>query len=516
MDTIDLKPYGLNWILDPMKMASPIPTAYKTKIGTGKQIGNTIEFKGFNGDRDFTLDNFIGGGTFGKVYKCKRNSDGLIGAMKIIKNASAYNTIKESIVQIIIVELTKKSSYPDAAMLKGPFAPLFYDIAFDFTSNTGYIFSEEMRATTNALLNSRNGYDAELNIIIPTIMIQLSTIVNELYSKLGFNHRDFKSDNCMYIRDKSNRIQLRLIDFGFSFINFKGMEIQGDDYDFKFNSLAKRDLTQYIYELYTYHKYIPVKFIKAFEDLLTYPIKGKVCKMYSGCGKRMKSWKNTYQFLNSNKVQNPNGDPSVVKNVFLKIRDGLDYKSELAWAPGLNGLFVAKPAIPIVCPPGQIYNPNSGRCVLANGVIGKLLLKEIAAAKPADKAAVIAGLAAPAPAKICPVDKPDYNPSTKRCNKACPSGKSRNTTFKCVKTVPVPIAVPAAIAGLAPAALAPAPAPAALAPAPAALAPAPAPAPAAKICPAHKPNYNPKTKRCILPCPAGKVRNSTTFKCKAK
>jgi len=36
---------------------------------------------------------------------------------------------------------------------------------------------------------------------------------------------------------------------------------------------------------------------------------------------------------------------------------------------------------------------------------------------------------------------------------------------------------------------------------------------AAKPCPPAKPNYNPKTRRCLKACPSGKKRNATTFKC---
>jgi hypothetical protein len=238
-----------------------------------------------------------------------------------------------------------------------------------------------------------------------------------------------------------------------------------------------------MYELYTYHKYLPEEVMKPLENMLTFPLGTKICKMYSGC-KDMKKWSNTYDFLNSDKVANPNGDAVVVKRVFMKVRDGLSYKTELEWAPGMMGLFVAKPAIPVKTPPGKVYNPDTGRYVSVLGAVGKRLMAQINAAAPGDKAAVAAGLGV----KLCPKDKPDRNPKTKRCVKACAAGMKRNATFKCKKEGAVEKKVGVVNAMIA------------------------AAKGAVKACPTAKPNYNPKTKRCVKACPPGKKRNAT-FKC---
>jgi len=421
--SINLRPFGLGWSIEPKRFMA-IPIDYKNKIKVGYLDKNTVII----GNEFYKLVAKLGGGTYGEVYSCIRRSDNLECCVKMVKDTFAYDLIRELLIQIVIVEKTKTKNYPDLGF-QGPFAPIVYDFGYDDDTNTGFIVTQTMNNTLSHLLDDKKTEPDQLTKAMSIALIQLSTILNELYSTLKFNHRDFKTDNCMYVFDDNNRIQMRLIDFGFSYINYNNVVISTSSFDFDFDSLPNRDMTQLIYELYSYHKYIPDYLKTVLEDLLTFPHDGGVCKMYAGCDE-MKNWKNTYTFLNSDTVNNPNGNSDIVKKVFAKIYQGLDYKSELAYAPGLKGLFVAKPAIPIVVPAGKIYNPDTGRYVNIDGVIGKRLLKELNAAKPEEKNTVALGLGL----KPCPPAKPDRNPKTKRCLKPCAPGKKRNATYKCVSS----------------------------------------------------------------------------------
>jgi hypothetical protein len=89
------------------------------------------------------------------------------------------------------------------------------------------------------------------------------------------------------------------------------------------------------------------------------------------------------------------------------------------------------PAVPAICSKGKVHNPNTNRCVKANGALGKAL---IAAAASATNKRVASALIA---IKHCTKGKPDYNPLTKRCVKSCPKGRKRNSTFKCKKAASV-------------------------------------------------------------------------------
>jgi len=466
---INLRPFGLKWSIDP-KHYMTIPTDFKNKMNMVLRVGNTVSI----GKNIYDMGEFLGGGTYGEVYTCKRLSDNLDCCIKIVNNADIYDLVKEVLIQIVIVETTKNKNYPELGF-KGPFAPIVYDIGFDEASNLGYIVTQKMRNTFSGFLENRRKVPEELQKAMCIGMIQISTMLSELYNLLKFNHRDFKTDNCMYMYDETGRVQMRLIDFGFSFISYKNMTIRTSSFDFIFDSLPSRDMTQFMYELHTYHTYLPDNIKGALEDLLTFPLDGKVCKMYEGCDK-MKKWLNSYEFLNDDSAFNPNGQADVVKKVFIKLYKGLDYKSDLAYAPGLMGLFVAKPAVPLVAPAGMIYNPDTGRWVKADGALGRRLLKEINAAAADERETVAEGLAV----KPCPPAKPDRNPKTKRCLKACPEGKKRNATFKCKAKGTAKGTVKTKVV--------------------------------TKACPPTKPDRNPKTKRCVKACANGKKRNAT-FKC---
>jgi hypothetical protein len=463
---MDLRQYGLDWSLN-ADSSIAVPADFAKRINSVNVNLDTVSFSGVN-PNSYKLGTRLGGGTFGEVFECTRLRDGLKGVIKIAKSVDPYALIKEALIQIIIVDVTKDKKHPEIDFY-GPYAPILYDIAYEPTTGTGYIVSQQMRKTIHASIWEKKDppLSAELPKMVGRALIQVSTMLEELGKMLNFNHRDFKTDNCMYFRDSANKVQVRLIDFGFSTITYNKMSISGKGIGFKHKYLPTRDMTQFMYELYAYHKYIPDALKAPLEDLLTFPNYGTVCKLYKGCGK-VQSWRNTYTFLNSDIVMNPNGNPHVVKQVFLKVQAGLPYKLDLAYEPGMQGLFVAKPSVPIVPPNGKVYNPDTGRYVLATGAVGRKLLAEVGVAK--DKGAVVAGIGL----KKCPPLKPDFNPNTRRCVKACPSGKKRDAAFKCVT-------VAAAAAG-------------------------------PQKCPPAKPDYNPKTRRCLKACSSGKKRDAA-FKC---
>jgi Protein kinase domain len=485
--TLDLRPYGMDWSVS--SNGTPVPMDFQRKIATMRMIVGTTEnpdpiYKSSSGT-EYKLGVLLGGGTYGKVYEATRVSDGKAMVMKIVSGSNTYQVVKESIIQIMIVELTKDLRH-DNIDLTGPYAPVLYEFAHNFDKNESYIFSEKMRATTHAVIKSRQGFPDDMRTLVITLMLQISTILKDLWRICKFNHRDFKTDNCMYFRDSNNKIQTRLIDFGFSCIRYGDIDLNGGGYQFKHCSLPARDMTQYLYEIYKYHQPLPPDLKDVIEKLLTFPLGKKECLMYQKCA-GIKEWKDSYSFMNNPKHTNPNGVAEVVFNVFKAFAMKQDVTPALAYvkgtmvveraktkkatprpAPAVAAPAVAAPAVaapaPVLgpkygCPAARPnYNPESRRCLKACRPGYKrnhaFVCKRIPVAKAAKKVAA---------KKACPPAQPNYNPKTRRCSKACPPGKKRNSTFKCVK---VPTPVVAAAAG----------------------------------CPADKPDRNPKTGRCLVAC----------------
>jgi hypothetical protein len=332
---------------------------------------------------------------------------------------SIPGNLKEAIIQIIIHNLTADIKHEDIG-LYGPYAPAIYEVGYIQNTKQLFIASERMRATTNAMLKTREKNPEMLLIDCPDMLIQMATILEDLYVLCEFNHRDLKSDNCMYIRDAEGKMQLRLIDFGMSCLKYGDYEITGSTMEFMYCSLKTRDMTQLIYELHRFHKYIPVELRTVFEALLTFKRGATLCKMYDDC-KGQTTWKNTYTYLNS-EDPNPNCTPTVVKNVMMAFKNGENWHVHLDFTPSRSK---EKATRAVSVPKGKLLNPESGRLVFADGKIGKELL---AKSRKSKETAAAIGL------KSCPPEKPDFNPFTRRCVSACQKGFKRNSTFKCVKS----------------------------------------------------------------------------------
>jgi len=442
LSTINLRQYGMLWDIDPKKFSS-VPVDFSKKINKVTDVGdNTVSTQLGN---KYKRGSLIGSGSYGKVYECVRENGNIPMVMKVLSGGTMYALVKESIIQIIVVEATKNIEAP-ALKLKGPFAPVLYELGFNESAGEYYIFSEKMRQNTHALIQSRKDYPDHMRKDLVQVLLQIAFIMETLGKLLKFNHRDFKTDNCMYIRDADGNMQIRLIDFGFSCIHFGNMQLEGGGGgSWRHCTLPARDLTQYLYEIYKYHPYVPADLKTVIEKLLTFPKGSKPCYMYKGCT-GMKEWKDTYRYLNDDQVVNPNGTPEIVTRVLQAYAAGGDVDGALAYKPG------------------------------------KAVTTARTYAKTSD----------------CPADKPDRNPVTRRCVKACPPGKRRNPDFFAQRTRRSNAGRTRRVR-------------------PCILDVAPAPPKAVKAvspCPPAKPDRNPKTGRCLIACKPGYKRDAA-FVCRS-
>ena len=475
---MDLRPFGLNWQIDPANKDSVVPADFLTKISLATNPGpKTVTVNKIDGTQvTYTLGKRLGGGTFGQVFECSTPTNNEL-VIKVIDlaagNLDVQSILIETIIQIIVVNETRTSSYPDLK-ISGPFAPEVYDVSYDATTHQCYIVTQKMRKTLRALIDGwapPKGTIASEQIgkNISHLLIRINKVLHELYNKLQYNHRDFKTDNCMYIRDVSDNFIPRIIDFGFSCITFKGLRISVGEkiVQFRYCNLLGRDMSQFIYEIAKYRPWLPNSFKDVLSALLTIPRGKKVYKLLDYTN--VKSWGETYYFMNSSQ-ENYNCTYFILENVLSAYERGGDWKRELVFkedkkkrAKKTHTPKPVAPAGPKACPADKPdYNPKTKRCV-----------KLCPPGKERDPASFkCIKKTVKAPVAGCPPDKPDYNPKTKRCLKSCPADKIRDKDFKCVKKV------------------------------------------VAKVCPPEKPDYNPKTKRCVKSCPPGKKRNASTFKCK--
>lgn len=422
---IDLTPFGMRWVLNPASNVV-LPPGYRSWLNTiSRRADRIISSTG----AFYQIQGSLGSGSYGEVFLCRRSTDGKEVAVKTVVSKNLDNDITEVIIQILVYLFTKDLKHPEIK-LEGPYCPTVYEVGYEPSTQTLFLVNEVMRATTYTLLDTRKGEKEELRTLVPTILCQISTILIDLYRMFKFNHRDFKTDNVMYVRNARGYPQMRLIDFGFSCVNYGNLQVSGGSGSFKYCSLASRDMTQLMFELFKYHKYLPDEIKDVLKSLLTFRAGARVCHMYKECD-NMKDWKDTYDFLNTD-ITNPNGIPEVVFNVMATYLGKGDWRALLAYTPVESPVLPKEqPAVPILCSKGKVHNPNTNRCVKANGALGKAL---IAAAASATNRRVASALIA---VKHCSKAKPNYNPVTKRCVKSCPKGRKRNSTFKCTKAASV-------------------------------------------------------------------------------
>jgi hypothetical protein len=422
---INLAPFGMRWTLNPATSVV-LPPGFQSLLNPFVSVaGKFISGSGAT----YSVEESLGKGSYGEVFLCKRSTDSKQVAVKVVKTNNLENDISEVIIQTLVYLFTKDIKHPEIKF-EGPYCPAVYEIGFDKSQGKLIIVNEVMRATTFKFLEDRKGEKEELRTLVPTILCQVSTMLIDLYRIFRFNHRDFKTDNIMYIRNYKGYPQMRLIDFGFSCVNIGNLQVSGGSGTFKYCSLASRDLTQVMFELFKYHKYLPVEIKDVLKSMLTFKVGPKVCEMYTECD-NMKDWKDTYDFLNTD-VTNPNGIPEVVFNVMATYLQKGDWRAHLAYVPHVSPVLPKeKPAVPIICSKGKVHNPNTNRCVKAEGQLGKAL---IAAAASATNKRVASALIA---IKHCSKGRPNYNPLTKRCVKSCPKGRKRNSTFKCKRAATI-------------------------------------------------------------------------------
>jgi len=237
-ENIDFTKYGLNWTItdDMLKM----PENYKDNVSSVNREGNKLAFTKPNGDLiDIVLNQFKGAGTYGKTYSSLTQIDkGVDLVVKIIDFTGStnstkleYDTIQEALIQILIYEASK--DFKDTSInLIGPFCPKFYLLGRE--NQTMFIVMEEISINLDNVL--RNKFDQEIpaqkaaydawrppaSKFVKQTILQITTILKELYKRIAYNHRDFKPDNIMFnmVNEKPN---IKLIDFGFSCLKYKNL-----------------------------------------------------------------------------------------------------------------------------------------------------------------------------------------------------------------------------------------------------------------------------------------------------
>ena len=309
---MDLSKYGIHLELNASTNLDAIDYSY---IEPAKRFENSI----LVGNTNYTLLKILGKGSYGVTYLAKDHKNSTY-ALKIVqaKNASA---IQECIVHILLFE-------ESAELSNGPFVPAFYGIGYNVENQETYIVSEKLDGTFESLIVSNKKPDNDR--LIPDALLQLSEILTFFGNRLKFNHRDFKPDNIMYSKSWLGTYRFKLIDFGLSCLNFRGLPIHVEGLFPKERVCYKedRDLPQCMYSLLMFYgKYISHNLQDRLNEILVSYIHSeagqKDCHMFQGCeNDGLKTWANAYTFLNRKNITVPSAKLRTLKTHMNNFKRG--------------------------------------------------------------------------------------------------------------------------------------------------------------------------------------------------
>lgn len=373
---MNLAPFGLKFTLSPnMNLESFLMKDYIFD-GSYSRSRGIFEFPSGR----YNVGVKLGEGAYGKSFQAIHETNNQVFAVKVIdlENRSIFKygvdtAVRLTAIQSIINIILEQESKNEPA---GPYVPRFFEIAMDKQRN--YMLLRTERLHDNLWNRYRASTAEENDLIVPQTLAHIAHILDFFFKRLRYNHRDFKPDNVMYTYSMDGQFNIKIIDFGFNCLTWKGIEIKGAEYfkDMHECYLPSRDLTQYIYFLLDRSNGIQLsmRLKKILEHLITFPIGNSLCNMLIGCrAYRMEinDWNDTYDFLNNPNVRNPNAVPEKIR---AKMMDILGLQTAKRVSPILS---IAEHRIPGLehCPPEQILNPRTRLCVQRNSTIGKKLLK---------------------------------------------------------------------------------------------------------------------------------------------
>jgi len=330
VESIDFSNYGIQFDCSPDTVK--LPESIKRNIlpvvlWKNREGSNFVKFTKKDGSEiNMKLWRQLGKGSYGEAWLTDTEIDKgvklivkVIGSSHINTTADLanyeYDIVQEAITQIVIYESTKDIILPDIN-LSGPFAPKLFLIGKD--THNFYIVSERLDAKVDDFLVNIPTAD-----FIKTTIVQLSKILEILYEKIKFNHRDLKPDNIMF-KMINKKINVRLIDFGFSCLKYRKLSISAISqgvYASRLHCNSKiRDMHSFLYYLVYYTAYKRVRC----------PLKRLINALIASSNVGTPSvWANTYLLFDK---YNSEGESAaalncaydIVHNIFLSIKFSSD------------------------------------------------------------------------------------------------------------------------------------------------------------------------------------------------
>ncbi len=315
----------------------------------------------------YHADKFLGKGSYSTIVQVLNQESQQKSTIKLIdlKENTIENVLKECIIHCILEKESEDAPH-------GPYVPRFLEVALDPIHNLMILRTELIDDIL--YYRYKAGTAAENDRVIPRTLAHVAYILDFFYSRLQFNHRDCKPDNFLYnYSPETGEFDLKLIDFTFSCLNWRGIQINAGEYFPESPCFHKsRDLTQFLYWLGT-NTSIPISrhLKQTIQDLLTFPVGGTICRLFAGCSAydtAAFSWGQTYAFLDLPQIRNKKTYAKAIQKLMMEMLGSQGHTLKNIWSQTIPGL--------PHCIADKVVNPKTRRCIRRDSQHGKELLKK--------------------------------------------------------------------------------------------------------------------------------------------
>ena len=317
---MDLHPFGIQMTLTSETKFENLQSKIQFATHTSKKgIVESIQFP----SGIYAKQILLGVGSYGSTYNCvgPDSKQYAIKLVHLINEADFTNALKECIIQILLSEESKHE--PD-----GPFVPILYEMGYNH--KFVYIRSELMDGTFNDSIN-----ESFVNKQIPEAIRSIAEILDFFQTRLKFNHRDLHGENIMFKR-VNGQILFKLIDFGFSCLNWKGLQINSFSRYFSVERTCfkeNRDMSHLLwYITHSYNTLLSPNLLERLNTLLETDGAFDAC-ISTKDREQVKNCKNPYTFLNHTNVNVPNANPKVVIREMTRFLDELPLEGGMGLPP---------------------------------------------------------------------------------------------------------------------------------------------------------------------------------------
>jgi len=300
MTALDLRPYGLRLTLTPDTDVRRL--GLEVLSSAHRSRGASTHYNGFVvGGIPYIAREKMSGGAYADLYKVEHK--GVMYACKINKDMETTEDLRAFLCETLIHIVLLQASVGE---VNGPYVPYLYKVGFDKSTRKTYVITEWISHTLEEDIAHRSREENDKRL--PTVLAQVAHILTFFGTTLRFNHRDLHQRNVMITKSLKRVV---LIDFGYSCLNWNGLNLRGgfvrDDVEPCYKE--DRDIPFLCFRLYKFFDiFLSPHLLHVLHTMIKGTAKEQPCNMGALCPEHgLPNVNSSYEFLDDADVRMPLG-----------------------------------------------------------------------------------------------------------------------------------------------------------------------------------------------------------------